>query len=767
MTIAPERTEQTTASGQVGRSMRRVDAGEKLRGEAQYVGDMIVPGMLHGKVLRSPVAHARIVSIDASEALAMPGVVCVLTGEDFKDQDQFWGHALKDRPIVAAGVVRFVGEPVAAVAAVDEATAEAAVKAIYVEYDELPLVGTVDEALAPDAPLVHTDPTRPGLFHGLGTLPERDGNICYSYELNKGDAAAAFAKADIVVEGTYEFPGIYQYAMETHTVIAQVDSRGITLWATCQHPFLVRAEIAALFGQPLGSVRIIVPYLGGGFGSKSYTKMEPITVALARKARRPVRISNRVDESMATTRRSGAKITMRTAASNDGKLIGRDVKVWFDTGAYADNGPRVTATGADSAPGPYRWEGVHVDAYCVYTNTAPSGSYRAFGASQLQWAGDLQIDEIAHRAGIDPVEIRRMNLLRPGEELRHGGKPMDADLVGDIEKVAAALGWDRPKDPDTGRGVSVGVLAAGAHPVSSAIARMEADGDVYVLVGSTEMGQGQRTAFAQIAGEVLAMPAERVHCEGTDTKFTPYDRSTGASRSTTLAGLAVARAAEEVRKDLLAIAERFWPEPGAPIELRDGAAWCGTERRTYPELIAKRFGLSGGQLVGEADVHPAGTGSYAEGPVFWEICMAAAEVHVDRRTGRVTVLRTATVADVGRAINPQLVERQDEGATMQGIGNALYEEMVFADGRLLNDTLLDYRIPTIADLPVQSACVIVENGDGPGPFGSKGCGEGAFAGIIGALATAVADAGVPVRALPLTPERVWRAMSEQQEEEHR
>jgi CO/xanthine dehydrogenase Mo-binding subunit len=751
---------------QVGRSMARVDAAEKLRGEAQFVGDLVVPRMLHGKVLRSPYAHARIRSIDSAAALAIPGVVAILTAADLMDIDPFYGHAIKDRPILAIDRVRFAGEPVAAVAATDPAIAEAAVRAIVVDYEELPPVATLDDALEPGAALVHDDPLRPGDFHGLGTLPERDGNVCYRYGIDRGDVEAAFATADIVVEGDYVFPSVYQYAMETHSVVAQVDSGGIRIWATCQHPFLVRAEIAALFNVPLGQVRITVPYLGGGFGSKSYTKMEPLTVALARKAGRPVRIVNRVDESMVTTRRHNVKARVRTAATSDGRLLARDVHAWFDTGAYADNGPRVTATGGDAAPGPYRWSAVRVQADCVYTNTAPSGSYRAFGASHLQWAGELQVDEVARRTGLDPIEIRRRNLLRPGEEVRPGGKPLDADLIGDVEKVAEALGWSRDPIAGTGRGVAVGLLAAGAHPVSSAVVRMEADGTAVVLVGTTELGQGQRTAFAQIAGEVLAMPAEQVTCRGTDTEFTPYDRSTGASRSTTLAGLAVQRAADAIRTDLLDIASTVWPDDVASITLRDGAAWCGPESRSYPDLIAKRFGLSGGQLIGEGGVHPQGTGSYAEGPVFWEVCIGAAEVAVDRETGVVTILRTATVADVGRAINPQLVERQDEGATMQGIGNALFEEMVFSDGVLVNDNLLDYRVPSLVDLPAASECVIVENADGPGPFGAKGCGEGALAGIIAAVATAVAAAGVPVRELPLTPERVWRAIQTTHQSDH-
>jgi CO/xanthine dehydrogenase Mo-binding subunit len=309
------------------------------------------------------------------------------------------------------------------------------------------------------------------------------------------------------------------------------------------------------------------------------------------------------------------------------------------------------------------------------------------------------------------------------------------------------VGWDEPKPPLVGRGVSVGLLAAGAHPVSTSVVRMEADGRVSVLVGTTEMGQGPRTVFAQIAAEVLGIEAETIVVRGTDTRFTPYDRSTGASRSTTLAGLAVMRGAEDVRAQLEEIAGEPEPDP-----------------ETYPALIERRFGLAGGELIGRGDVHPEGTGSYAEGPVFWEVCVAAAEVSVEPETGIVRVLRSATVADVGRAINPQMVERQDEGATMQGVGNALIEEMVFEDGFLVNDTLLDYRVPTFEDMPGKMISIVVENGDGPGPFGAKGCGEGALAAVPAAIVNALADAGVPMTTLPLTPERVWRRIQELRQE---
>ena len=397
-TVVPE------TRSHIGRSQPRRDAREKLRGEAQFVGDLLVPRMLHGKVLRSPIAHGRIVSIDTSAAERVPGVVCVLTGADLHDIDPYYGHSIKDRPILAIDKVRFHGEQVAAVAAETVAAAAAAVELIDVEYEELPVVANVADAIAAGAPLVTDRESKPGLFHGLGEIPPRDGNVCYRYRIDRGELESVFARADIVVEGEYTFPSVYQYAMETHTVVAQVEGDEITLWATCQHPFLVRAEIADLFGVPVANVRIQVPYLGGGFGSKSYTKMEPLTVALARKAGRPVRIQNRVAESMVTTRRHNMTCRMRTAATADGRLLARDVECLFDTGAYADNGPRVVATAGDAAPGPYRWAAYRVDAACVYTNLAPAGSYRAFGATHLQWIGESQVDEVARRAGLDPLD---------------------------------------------------------------------------------------------------------------------------------------------------------------------------------------------------------------------------------------------------------------------------------------------------------------------------------------------------------------------------
>ncbi len=429
------------AEGAIGQSVERADGRLKLAGQAEFTGDIRLPGMLYGAVLHSPVAHARIRAIDTSAAEKLDGVVAILTGEDLSDLDPYYGHALRDRPIVAIGKVRFTGEPVAVVAAESQAAADAAVADIDVDYDELPIAASLEAALTQGAPLIHEEPARPGSAHGLGKLPDRQGNVCYSYSFRRGDIERAFAEAAVVVEGEYTFPAVYQYSMETHTTIAHWHGGELTLWSSCQHPFLVRQEIAVLFGLPLDLVQVIVPFLGGGFGSKSYTKMEPLTAAIARKAGRPVRILNGVHESMITTRRHNMTCRMRTAAAADGTVLGRTAEAWLDTGAYADNGPRVTATAGDAAPGPYRWQAVEVAAHCVYTNTGPAGSYRAFGATHLQWIGESQLDEVARRLGMDRLEIRRRNLLRPGEEVRPGGKPLDADLIGDVEKAADAVGW--------------------------------------------------------------------------------------------------------------------------------------------------------------------------------------------------------------------------------------------------------------------------------------------------------------------------------------
>lgn len=746
----------------VGERAPRVDGPSKVTGEAQFTGDIRLANMLEAKVLRCPFPHARIRSISTAQAEALPGVVAVLTGADLNDIDPYYGHAVRDRPLIAVDIARFAGDPVAVVAAETASIAAEALALIEVDYEELPSVTTIEEAIAENAQAVHeTSTLRLGKFHGLGNFKPH-GNICYEHHLTRGQAGTVFEEADVIVEGEYRFPAVYQYAVETHAAIALWRSADeLEVWANCQHPYLVRAELAEIFGLPNANVRMHVPYIGGGFGSKSYTRMEPIAAAMARKAGRPVRVVNSVTESMWTTRRHNMICRMRTAARADGTLLARVAELWMDTGAYADNGPRVVATAADAAPGPYRWSAYQIDAFGVYTHRSPSGSYRAFGATHLQWIGESQIDQIARKVGMDPLQIRVNNLLKLGESMRDTGKPIDADLIGDIQKVAAGLDWDKPRPPGVGRGLGIGLLAAGAQPVSTAFVRLESEGIVTVLVSTSELGQGARTAMSQIVAQELAIPLSSIRVPDADTQVTPYDRSTGASRSTTLAGGAVHLAALDLREQIITIAAEKWSVSKADIELRDGRAWIGTKSATFSELLFYHFGFSGGELFGRGIVRPEqGKSTYAAGPVFWEICVGGVELEVDEDTGQIRLRKIVSVADVGTAVNPALIKGQETGGALQGIGNALFEEMIFSDGQLLNGTLADYRIPKTHDMPDEFVSIIVQNEDGPGPYGLKGVGEGILAAVPAAIANALGELGIEITELPATPERVWRALNQ-------
>lgn len=742
-------TAATDLRAAVGRPVPRSDSEVKLTGAAKFLADLDAPGAVHARLLRSTEAHARIVTIDATAALSMPGVVDVVTAADLKDFDATWGHHVRDRPILADGVVRFAGEIVAAVLAETQAQAETAASLVEVDYERLPAVVDVADAMAPDAIAVHSRPPRPGFACPPGATL-RGGNDFFHHRIGFGDAEPATDDV-VTVDREYRFPALYQYAMEPHAVIAHWDRDGsVHVRSSCQHPFLVRAELAVIFDIPTERVRVEVPFVGGGFGSKSYSKLEPVAVALARRAGRPVRLIGRVEDAMVTTRRHGMRCRMRTTARRDGRLIARSAEIWMDTGAYADNGPTVTTVAGIAAVGPYRWHRVDIDAACVYTHLPPAGSYRGFGGAHLQWIGESQVDELAGMLGLDGLGMRRANLLRRGDRFLPGLRPVDADLPGDLEALADALGWGKDRGRWQGMGLSVGLTPAGVSADSRARVELDGPGRVTVHVGSQEIGQGARSVHRQIAAEVLELPVERVTVAATDTAHTPYDRSTGASRSTTVAGLAVMRAAQALRDTVKARVAALAGVPVDALEYRQGQIVHNDRTWQLADL---------GPALGEGSAHEMAAGATPPA-LFWEVCMGGAEVTVDPRTGRVDVDRVVTVADVGRAINPDLVARQDEGCIMQAVGNAFFEELKFDEiGVLLNDSLLGYRIPALSDLPGSMRCLIVENEDGPGPFGARGCGEGAFGGLLGALVCAVADAGVPVTALPMTPDRVWRAIA--------
>jgi len=727
----------------VGHSVPRVDGIDKVTGKAKFVGDLTIPGMLQGKILRSTYPHARLVSIDASQAEALPGVLAVLTASDIADLNLIYSG----RPVIATDKVRYVGEPVAAVAAVDLATAEEALSLIQVEYEELPAVVGIDAALKKDAPLIHRD---------------KGSNIGTHEKVLRGDVEEGFALSDEVVEDTFTFPMVYHYAMEPHSVIAHygMDDE-ITVWSSAQHPFQVRGDIAKIFKVPPGKVRMIINYLGGGYGSKSYTKFEPLVVALARKAKQPVRICNSVGESMVTVRRHGARVRIKTGVKRDGTLMAREAEIYLDTGGYDDNGPQVTARSATRVLGPYWIPHIRTNAYQVYTNTGSAGSYRAIGAPQVIYAGESQIEMLAQRLGLDPAELRMKNLLKPGQELRPGLKGIDADLSSSLKTLVRASAWKKIRSKNNAAvGMACAITNAGATPVSVAMIRMQSDGILNIAAGSTEMGQGVRTTLTQIAAEELTLPMDQFRIAGADTKVTPYDSSTGSSRSTTLMGTAVQKAARDLKQQFIKIGAQMLGVKPSHIRIVDGALIAGEARVSFREAFERRFGKgSGGEMIGRGEAGPEITDNKL--PVFWEVGMGTAEVAIDRETGAVKLKKFISVADVGKAIHPEHCVAQEEGAAMQGIGHTFFEQLVYDNGQLVNPNLVDYRIPTFDEVPEEFHTVLVENGDGPGPFGVRGMAEGGILSVAPSVCNAIDRAtGVRITELPLTPERVWRALKE-------
>ena len=725
----------------VGHSVARVDGIEKVTGKAKFVGDIVVPGMLHGKILRSAYPHARIRAIDAAQAEALPGVIAILTGADISDLNSIYNG----RPVIAMNKVRYVGEPVAAVAALDLATAEEALGLIHVDYDELPAVIGLDAALKSGAALIHE---------------EKGSNVGAHEQVRRGDVEEGFAQSDEIVEDTFTFPMVYHYAMEPHSVIAQYGGDGeITVWSSAQHPFQVRGDIARIFKVPPAKVRMIINYLGGGYGSKSYTKFEPLVVALARKAKQPVRICNSVGESMVTVRRHGARVRIKTGAKRNGTIMAREAEIYLDTGGYDDNGPQVTARSATRVIGPYWIPNIRTDAYQVYTNTGSAGSYRAIGAPQVIFAGESQIEILAVKLGLDPAEVRMKNLLKVGQELRPGLKGVDANLSSSLKTLVRASGWKKAvRKNHAPIGMGCAITNAGATPVSVAMIRMQSDGIANIAAGSTEMGQGVRTTLTQIAAEELTLPMEQFRVLGADTQVTPYDSSTGSSRSTTLMGTAVQKAARDLKRQFIKIGAQTMGVKPIQIQVIDGALICGESRLTFKEAFERRFGQgSGGEVIGRGEAGPEITDNKL--PVFWEVGMGTAEVEIDQETGEVSLKKFISVADVGKAIHPEQCAAQEEGAAMQGIGHTFFEQLIYDGGQLVNPNLVDYRVPTFDDVPEEFHTLLVENGDGPGPFGVRGMAEGGILSVAPSVCNAIDRAtGVRIKDLPLTPERVWRAL---------
>ena len=743
----------------VNHSVPRRDGRVKVTGRATFVSDLRLIGMAYAKVLRSPYAHAKIVSIDTSRAEARRGVYCVLTGNNLEGLNPYYGHAVKDHPLLAIEKVRYAGEPVAAVVAVDERTAFEALEYIDVKYEELKPVLTPQEAMEKDAPLIHQRKFEAGALRGFeGEVTAGKGtNICQEHHLKWGDVEKAFKEAAAVVEGEYYFPMTYAYAMEPYVAIAEVSDEGVTIYSSAQHPFMVRHDLKSVFNLPVSAVRLIVPFVGGGYGSKSYTKIEPLVAACSWKAKRSVKLQLTVEEAMLTTRSDDAYTWMRTAVDANGKIIARQARIYMNTGAYAENSPLVVEKSTNRCVGPYAIPNVQIDNYSFYTNTVPASSYRGFGCAQVTLPGESQIDELATKIGKDPYEFRLMNAAKPGEEFFPAMRPFDGTLKEDLEIAAKAVGWKEPLEKGRGRGVACSGSDAGAYPLTSTAIRVYADGSASLMTGSTELGQGSHTVLPQIAAEELGIPVDNVRVVSSDTAITPYDRSTGASRTTTLMGRAVMEASREAIQQMVKMAADVLKVKVEEIQVIKGGVRCGEAQLNWSEVISKYYALPDGEVIGRAYIRK--DGDFAKLPVFWEVACTGVELSVDEETGKIQMEKLATVGYVGLAINPALAEGQDIGAATMGMGIGLFEELVYDGPQLVNGSILDYRVPRFSDLPKKVELHLVQNQDGVGPYGAKGGGEASLNSMAANIANAVDRAtGVRIREAPLTPERVWRAL---------
>ena len=749
----------------IGHAERRCDGAEKVTGKALYTVDVKLPGMAHGKILRSPYAHARLTRVDATQAEKLPGVFAVVTREDQRRLRMF-GAAYKDQTIVAVDKVRYVGDPVAAVAAVDEATANEAADLIEVDYEPLSAVTNLDEALAPAAPLVHESSASGGELMGEHyEAPKQFSgtNLCYRFSYAKGDIEEGFNRSDHIFEDVFTFPRVQHFSMEAHATVAHFEAERITLWAATQEPFTLREHIADIFHLPLSKIRVIVPYLGGGYGGKLAVKTEPLAAALSWKAKRPVRLAHTVEESFKTVTRHPARVRIKTGVTKDGKLLARQCLIHMETGAYADAGPRVTQKAGYRCFGPYRIAHMQTDAYTVYTNTVPAGAYRGFGTLQVTWAYESQMDIIAAKLNLDPLEFRLKNLLRKGEAYTPGDTPVDCDLKAGLLQAAEEIGWhQKPTKPNRGKGLAVCMKdGGGTYKVSSAAVKMNADGSVVLLTGTVEVGQGARTALSQIVAEELGISYDAVTVAQLDTDVTPYDVNTNASSSTVVMGLSVQRATQDLKRQLLRQAGKILKTKPERLKLSGGKIYAGKEGLSFARIMHEVFQSRSGEMIGRGAYQDVKNIKAALGSptTFWEISWGAAEVAVDRDTGEVELLKYVSLADVGQAIHPVLCEGQDEGGVINAIGHSLMEEMIYKDGQPLNPNLVDYRVPSFTHLPKVFQTMLVESHNGPGPFGSKGTGEGGLLPVAPAIGNAVFRAtGLRLFDLPLTPEKLWRGL---------
>jgi CO/xanthine dehydrogenase Mo-binding subunit len=754
----PERTTDEPSVGyratdELGASPPRGGGRDRVTGHQAYVADIHLEDELHVKLVTVDCARARIISIDSTAALAVPGVRLVTTATDLPHPMPRFGPQYRDRPILAVGETKFHGDPVAAVAADTRDAAEAGAALVRVEYEELPAVFTIAGAREAGAPLVQDPALRPD-------DPMRDTNVLREHRYAWGDVDGA--GADVVVEGTWSFPMVTQFAIEPHAFMAAPDGDGIAVWSSIQHPNWLQRVIASLLGLPLAKVRIFAPDPGGAFGGKQHAKYEPLLAFMAMRSGRPVRLVLSLEETFQAVRRGASEVHVRSGFRRDGTLVFRDIEANYLIGAYADIADRTVAKGSYTSAGPYRVPNVRIVARSILSHTVPSTAFRGFGNPQQIWAVESNMDEAARTLGIDPVELRLKNLAAPGETFIPGDRPADGRWAESVQRAAQIIGWGGPVAPGRGRGIAVGLKSGPTTGLSYSTVRLLADGSVVVYAGTSDMGQGARTIYAQIAAHELGAPVDWVTVVMGDTAVVPYDQQTSASRSSVLMGNAVLNACRDIQAKLGKMAAHLEGIDREAVAVDAGSVRIGDRSEPVRDVLVRVLGRLGGEIIGvgemrkEADPdHPLG-GTAA----FYEFNCTAVEVEVDRATGDVHLTRHVTVSDVGRALNHAQVRGQDEGAAIMGLGHTLMEHYIFDEGgRIRNLGAIDYRIPTSMDLPASIESDIIENGDGPGPYGAKGMSEGALLPVAPAVAAAVRDAtGVSIRELPLTPERVWKAL---------
>lgn len=765
----------------VGTSVPRLDAREKVTGRAIYTDDMTLPGMLHGAMLGSPHAHARIVSCDTSRARAMPGVRAVLTADDLPPLH--FGTVIKDQSVLARDKVRYTGDPVAAVAAVDLETARRALRAIDIEYEVLPAVLDPEEALREGAPAVHEQRlsyvTVATLAHAApGDVP----NIASHIRLIEGEPDAVWDDCDVVVEDVYETPAQQHVYLEPCTTLAtvDVDSGKVTIYTSTQTVFRVQAITAEALGIPMSKIRVIAPRVGGGFGGKTEVTNQPITAALARAAGAPVKMTlSREDDMTMMKSRHACRIYMRTGATRDGRLLARQVRIYFDTGAYAEEGPHVAALAAYFARGPYRIPHIDIECWCVYTNRLRAAAFRGFGNPQIHFPSEVQIDEIAEHLGMDPIDVRIHNALETGEAWL-GGTPIEHGTLREcLERVRDESGWaqrrqPRASSPGKRRGIGVAAIAhVCALLGTSASVRLNEDGTVTVNSGALDIGQGADTALAQCAAGALGLSLDQINYTRPDTDLSPYDWCTAGSRVTYTVGRAIVEACAQVEQQLFAHASELLARPLPQLELRPGG-FVGIQGEpeaqvSFAAIAGRALYAKGGPIIGTyrwlfepVALDPKRTfiqGLPAMGNGMFVFAAQVVEVEVDELTGKVEPCEAWSAHDVGRAIHPAAAEGQIQGGFVQGLGYALTEELVWQDGLLANPTMTGYKVLGAPDVPVAIHPILLEYPAGDGPFGAKGVAEVSLVGVAPAVCNAIRHAtGARIARIPATGERVLRAL---------